>query len=82
MMLIKINENEYTFGIYKITKQEEKWLYTNTKTSRDEALFFDRDQALRTAIIMHTCGNLVTEAVRELVIMLAKENILEGARND
>jgi hypothetical protein len=72
-IITKVSEDVYTVGTYTITKQDDKWLLTNNKSDRNEALYFDRDQALRNALILYTCGQLVGDGTRELLKMVATE---------
>ena len=72
-IITKVSEDVYTVGTYTITKQEDKWLLTNNKSDRNEALYFDRDTAIRTAIMMYASGQLVAEGTRELLKVVAKE---------
>jgi uncharacterized protein YacL (UPF0231 family) len=69
----KINEYFYTVGTYTITKQDDRWLLVNNKSNRNEALYFDRDTAIRTAIMMYASGQLVAEGTRDFLKMVAKE---------
>ena len=72
-IITKVSEDVYTVGTYTITKQEDKWLLTNNKSDINEALYFDRDTAIRTAIMMYASGQLVADGTRELLKMVATE---------
>lgn len=71
----KISESEFQVGIYTLKFQEnEQWLLINTLENRHEALFFERDEAIRHAIIKYTCGHLVSEGIRDLLTILIHES--------
>jgi hypothetical protein len=71
----KISEAEFQVGIYTIKfQQDERWLLINTlDDNKHEALFFERDEAIRHAIIKYTCGHLVSEGIRDLLTILIHE---------
>jgi len=73
----KITEEKYLVGTYTITRQDDMWLLVSSEVRDSKALYFDRDRALHTALIMYTCGQLVADGTRELLKMIAKEMNLE-----
>ena len=75
----KINAEEFTIGTYIVSQKDEGWMLTNDKKGKHEALYFDRDDALRAAILFYTCGQMVAEGTRELLKMVAEEHGLEVA---
>ena len=71
----KISEAEFQVGVYTIKlQQDERWLLINTLESKHEAVFFERDTAIRYAIIKYTCGHLVSEGTRDFLTILISES--------
>ena len=70
----KINAEEFTIGTYIVSQKDEGWMLTNDKKGKHEALYFDRDDALRAAILFYTCGQMVADGIRELLKMVAEEH--------
>jgi len=72
-IITKISEDEYRVGTYTITRQDDMWLLVSSKVGNSKALYFDRERALHTALIMYTCGQLVADGMREVLEIIVKE---------
>ena len=72
-IITKINKDEYRVGTYTITRQDDMWLLFSSKVGNSKALYFDREIALHTALIMYTCGQLVADGMGEVVEIIVKE---------
>ena len=73
----KSGEFRYSVGEYFIDDSEpEKWhMHYKGKLM---ATFFDRDQALRVAVIQHTCGDSVSEGIRDLLKIALAEQLKDN----
>jgi hypothetical protein len=68
----KISDTEYQVGKYRvIERSEDKW--TIVEDSKYIADFYDRHTALSWANLMYTCGTMVSQGTRELLLIAAKE---------
>ena len=68
-----IGEWNYVIGKYSILNSEpNEWhLYHE---GRHVAIFFERDEALRVAVIQHTCADMVAVGIKEMLkIAFAKQ---------
>jgi hypothetical protein len=73
-ILSKISEDLFIIGNYSVRKDDTVWVLAKDTTKQVfEAHYFDRNTAIRTAILLHTCGDLVQETTREFIKMLAHE---------
>ena len=72
-IITKVSEDIYTVGTYTITKQDDMWLVVDSKNNGSKALYFDKGGALHNAVLLYTCGRMVSEGMRELIILTAKE---------
>ena len=79
-IVTKISDDEYTVGIYTVRKEGDNWAHLHGENERLDALYFHRDEALRSAVIKHTCGQLVAEGIRELLHLRADEIREEGTK--
>jgi len=68
----KISDTEYTVGKYRVVQEtEDTWtIIDNGKYIAD---FYDKHTALSWANLMYTCGTMVSEGTRELLLIAAKE---------
>lgn len=76
-MIIHNPSEDFKYGIgkYSITKSEPNEWHLYHK-EQHVAIFFDRDEVLRHAIIQHTCGDMVAEGLREMMeIALLEQNL-------
>ena len=68
----KISDTEYTVGKYRVVQEtEDTW--TIIEDSKYIADFYDRHTALSWANLMYTCGTMVSQGTRELLLIAAKE---------
>ena len=68
----KISDTEYTVGKYRVVQEtEDTWtIIDNGKYIAD---FYDKHTALSWANLMYTCGTMVSQGTRELLLIAAKE---------
>jgi hypothetical protein len=69
----KINNEMFIVGHYSIIKDDGCWVLSNNKREIIEANYFDRDIAIKTAIMMYASGYLVAEGTRDLLKIVASE---------
>lgn len=67
----KISDTEYKVGIFIVDEVDGKWELSKGDTVI--ALFNDKHTALSWANIMYTCGTMVSQGTRELLLIAAKE---------
>jgi len=72
-MIEKHNESHLTIGTFTILQEGLYWRLTDNKKQEHLALYFDRDEAMRSAILLYTCGQLVADGIREMMHMVLKE---------
>jgi hypothetical protein len=70
----KISDTEYKVGRYHVTQRLGD-MWTIIDNDKYIAEFYDKHTALSWANIMYTCGNLVGQGTRQLLMILAKEKI-------
>jgi len=68
----KISDTEYTIGKYRVV-QEIKDTWTIIDNGKYIADFYDKHTALSWANLMYTCGTMVSQGTRELLLIAAKE---------
>lgn len=72
-MIKTIAEDTYSVGTYTVKLVANKWEVTGGNL-KGTALFDNRWDALATANLRYTCGQLVSEGVRDILeIMIADE---------
>lgn len=76
-MIEKHNETHFTIGTFKILQEGSYWKVTDEKNQKQIALYFNRDEAMRSTILLYTCGQLVADGIREMLKMVAQERGLE-----
>ena len=68
----KISDTEYQVGKYRVTKRlEDTW--TVIDEGKYIAEFYDKHTALSWANLMYTCGTMVSQGTRELLLIAAEE---------
>jgi hypothetical protein len=72
-IITKVSEDVYTVGTYTITKQEDKWLVVDSKNDDSKALYFTKRGALHDVVLLYTCGRMVQDGIRELIVLTATE---------
>lgn len=67
----KYDSTEYKVGVYIIDEVEGKWEVS--KGDKIIALFNSKHTALVWANIMYTCGDLVQQGTRSILLIMAQE---------
>ena len=68
----KISDTEYKVGRYCVTQRSDD-MWTIIDNGKYIAEFYERHTAMAWANLNYTCGNLVSEGTRQLLMILAKE---------
>ncbi len=72
-MITKHDETHLTIGTFTIVQEGIYWKLSDNKKHEHLALYFDRDEAMRSAILLYTCGQLVADGIREMLHMIIEE---------
>ena len=70
-IVTKLSDTEYKVGIYIVEFLEGDWIIM--QGDKTIARFYDKSLALSWANLSYTCGHLIGQGVRQLLLLQAKE---------